>query len=176
MELAQAQRVADEWKEILDHACQKIEIAGSIRRKKAEVKDIEIVAIPEPGITMFEDLDWDNTHIDSCLSLFVNLDKIKIVKNGSKMKQFFDKKHDINVDLFLVTPPAQWGAIYTIRTGPADFSKWLMTSKRHGGAMPGYLKQKDGALWNGKTIVETPTEESYFEALGIDWIKPENRK
>jgi len=31
-----------------------------------------------------------------------------------------------HVDLFVVKPPAQWGAILTIRTGPNDFNKVLM--------------------------------------------------
>lgn len=40
--------IAERVKAELEPHCERIEIAGSIRRKKPEVKDIEIVAIPKP--------------------------------------------------------------------------------------------------------------------------------
>lgn len=44
--LAQARAVADLLVSYLAPACERIEIAGSIRREVPEVKDIELVAIP----------------------------------------------------------------------------------------------------------------------------------
>ena len=71
----------------------------------------------------------------------------------------------------------------TIRTGPADFSHRLVTSTRFGGLMPAWLKVHDGHLWEVQAgdsswwlPVETPTEESFFEALGVAWIPPEERR
>lgn len=40
--------IAEKIKAQLAPHCDRIEIAGSIRRKKPEVKDIEIVVIPKP--------------------------------------------------------------------------------------------------------------------------------
>jgi len=48
MNLTEAQRIAQIVKSELSPHCERIEIAGSIRRGKPEVKDIEIVAIPKP--------------------------------------------------------------------------------------------------------------------------------
>lgn len=48
MEYTKAYEIAIRVKELLTPHCERIEIAGSIRRKKPEVKDIEIVAIPKP--------------------------------------------------------------------------------------------------------------------------------
>ena len=48
MNLQQAQQIAERIKSELAPHCDRIEIAGSIRRKKPEVKDIEIVCIPKP--------------------------------------------------------------------------------------------------------------------------------
>jgi DNA polymerase/3'-5' exonuclease PolX len=41
-----AKRLADCLVKAIAPYCERIEIAGSVRRKKADVKDIEIVAIP----------------------------------------------------------------------------------------------------------------------------------
>ena len=45
---AEAQAIAQEVVEQLRPHCERIVVAGSIRRKKSEVGDIEIVAIPKP--------------------------------------------------------------------------------------------------------------------------------
>jgi len=46
MLLAEARKLAEQMVERLRPACDKIEIAGSVRRGKPEVKDIEIVCLP----------------------------------------------------------------------------------------------------------------------------------
>lgn len=79
----------------------------------------------------------------------------------------------VQVDLFIVLPPSQWGAQFLIRTGPRDFNQALM----------GYInwytpfKQKDGQLVDAQTgsIVDTPTERDYFRALGLPFIAPHRR-
>jgi DNA polymerase/3'-5' exonuclease PolX len=47
MNLHTAQPIADRVRDLLAPHCDRIEIAGSIRRQKADVGDIEIVAIPK---------------------------------------------------------------------------------------------------------------------------------
>lgn len=47
MKLEQAQSIAEELRRELEPGCERIEIAGSIRRKKPEVKDIELCLIPK---------------------------------------------------------------------------------------------------------------------------------
>ncbi len=47
MKLDKALEIAERTKKLLAPYCERIEIAGSIRRKKPEVKDIELVAIPK---------------------------------------------------------------------------------------------------------------------------------
>lgn len=46
---AEALEIAEEIKEALAHHCERIEIAGSIRRKKPEVGDIELLFVPKTG-------------------------------------------------------------------------------------------------------------------------------
>lgn len=55
MKHTEAYQIATRIKAELQPHCERIEIAGSIRRNKPEVKDIEIVAIPKPyEIGLFE--------------------------------------------------------------------------------------------------------------------------
>lgn len=151
--------------------CQRIEIAGSVRRQKPEVGDIEIVAIPNQSIDMF-----GNSTSDHWLDV-VDWEKHfgKIIKGGHKYKQI-ELFEGVNLDLFIVTPPAQWGVQFLIRTGPADFSHRFVTHKAQGGMLPGYLRVQDGAIWSNNHIVETPEEADVFSLIGIPYIEPGDRK
>lgn len=168
MELYRAREIAKGLVEILRPACMRVEIAGSIRRRKPEVKDIEIVCVPNPIIdcVLFSENEFDR---------ILRIIGGHRIKDGEKYKQI-ELPEGINLDLFIVTPPAQWGVIFTIRTGDADFSHWLVTHRRQGGALPSFLKVKDGALRNGTIIINTPEEIDFFREIGLDWIEPGKRK
>lgn len=174
-ELSIAKRIADELVERLRSACVQIEIAGSIRRRSPWIHDIEIVAEPlwEIVANLFGDATHYHSRLDDALADLQDelvLRSFPDAKQGDRMKQFAVAPTGIKLDLFIVRPPAQWGAIMAIRTGPAHYSHWLVTPRRQGGAMPSYLHQRDGALWDDDQIVPTPTEASYFAALGIDTV------
>ena len=47
MKLLAAIKIANRFINLLAHSCEKIQIAGSIRREKNDVGDIEIVAVPK---------------------------------------------------------------------------------------------------------------------------------
>lgn len=169
LKLAQAQELAEEVIAHIAPYCMQIAVAGSVRREAPEVHDIELVAIPIPDTDMFGVPVYEGTALDA----YIEASPFPVTKNGPKYKKFYYRAAAI--DLFLVTPPAQFGSIFAIRTGPADFSRRLVTPRNAGGFMPSHLRQKDGALWNGDEIVETPTEEDYFKALGFPWILPKYR-
>lgn len=176
-ELSIAKRIADELVERLRPGCVQIEIAGSIRRRSSWVHDIEIVA--EPWLEVLPNLLGETVHYHSRLDdALADLQDEQILrsfpgaKNGERMKQFAIAPLGIKLDLFIVRPPAQWGSILAIRTGPAHYSHWLVTPRRQGGAMPSYLAQRDGALWDGDELIPTPTEAAFFAALEFDKVPP----
>lgn len=176
-ELSIAKRIADELIERLRPACFQVEIAGSIRRRSPWVHDIEIVA--EPLWEVIPNLLGDATHYHSRLDDALDdlqdeliLRSFPNAKQGNRFKQFAIAPTGIKLDLFIVRPPAQWGAIMAIRTGPAHYSHWLVTPQRQGGAMPSYLRQRDGALWDGDELIPTPTEAAFFAALDIHTVPP----
>jgi len=170
MELLKAEALAWCVMDELRPYCQRIEIAGSIRRRKSEIGDIEIVAIPQFTKDLFGNVTEDHE------LNFPDWSYIgKAIKNGNKYKQI-ELEQGVNLDLFIVTPPAQWGIQFLIRTGPAEFSHRLVTSKRFGGLMPSNFRVEGGAIWSNNHVIETPEEQDVFRVIGLPFISPEYRK
>jgi DNA polymerase/3'-5' exonuclease PolX len=169
-----ANEIANRVVERLKPHCERIEIAGSIRRKKASVGDIEILCIPKK--IMQVDLFGEPTGLtitDSGL--------IKIVAEWEKVKgDLQDGKYTqrvlpecIKLDLFTATYE-NWGLLYAIRTGPADYSHNVLARRwanRGYESVGGVLCKLDGS-----TKVELKEEEDLFEFLGLAYVKPENRQ
>ncbi len=176
MELDRARRIGQKIKAFISPVCEQIQFAGSIRRKNPRVKDIEIVCKIDPlseGALnrIINDLNQKNI--------------IRILKNGKRYKQFeiLDKYQNnlIKADLFIVLPPAQWGVIFLLRTGSAEFSKRFVTEIKP------KFKVKNGQLEELRQIKDvmgerdvyipkkTPTEHLVFETVGWNYIQPEER-
>lgn len=87
------------------YSCRRVAVAGSIRRQKADVGDIEIVAIPADSPDLFGTIQWPPEPIEDILTKagFV------LKKNGDHYKQF--DWDGIDCDLYITTP-ACWGVIY----------------------------------------------------------------
>lgn len=170
IDLNDAIALAQKIKNFLLPYCVRIEIAGSVRREKPQVKDLEIVAIPK--LIPSADLFGEGTEYSALESVPIkNIGKV--AKNGSRYKQI--DLGGFMLDLFIVIPPAQWGIIFAIRTGPADFSHWLVTSERHGGAMPYFAKCENGGVYSGGRLIEMPEEKDFFDFLKIDCLLPGQR-
>lgn len=168
--LAEAQALANQVIEILRPHCDRIEVAGSIRRNKADVGDVEIVAVPKALYNLLCEVYRTDAHIENALWEA----GYRFRRNGEKFKQF--DLGPCNCDLFLTTPE-QWGMIYTIRTGSADFTRRLVTLRKFGGLMPDDLAADCGRLVNRFTgqKFETPEEGDVFATMGLDWIDPDRR-
>jgi DNA polymerase/3'-5' exonuclease PolX len=173
MNLYRATEIANQWLFNLRDGCERIEIAGSVRRRKAEVHDVELVAVPkmERLKDLFGNPDGERNLLEQAVE---NIGPV-MKKNGPRYKCIVEPYDGAQIDLFVVLPPAQWGVIFAIRTGPALFSKRLVTSKRYSGYLPSQFVIKDGAVWEGSRMYETPTEESFFELIGLPWKRPEER-
>ncbi|MFZ5856757.1 MAG: hypothetical protein ACOYZ6_08000 [Chloroflexota bacterium] len=209
MKHADALKIAEELVERLRPACTRIEIAGSVRRGKPEVKDIEIVAIPDLVPVPRERPEFGKpipkvykTKLDAILEKMFQEEIIRREKDGEKYKKLLvdpqefgvegepyggseNLIHPVKVDLFLVTPPAEWGVQMVIRTGPADFSHWCVTRRRNGGALPNMYRVQDAAVWIGdreeknpdlSTKLSMPEEIDFLRFLGLDWIEPGERE
>lgn len=157
---------------ILRKGCARIEPAGSIRRERETIGDIEIVCVPAPMTDLFGKEFYTAGYLEALLR---EAGFREFVKNGELYKQFFFERYQVNVDLFITTPP-QWGLILALRTGPAEWSHRLVTKRNRGGLCPSWMTVQDGRLWDGQgNAIDTYEEADVFRAMGLEWVEPKER-
>ncbi len=179
MKLEMAEQIADELMRALRPACVRCEVGGSVRRRKPVVKDLEIVFIPqieERRVDMFNSESVPATEavigrLVDCGSLVWDVD---VKRNGPLYKRLIHVSSGLVVELFAARIE-NWGLIYALRTGPGDFNKLLVSHGWQGGAMPSDMRMEGGYLWRRGERLETVTEDSFFEAIGLPCWKPEER-
>jgi len=195
--------VAEKLVQQLGPGCERIEIAGSLRRGKKLVSDIELVLIErfeeKPGDGLFGGTVRVSA-LRPIIDQLVRDGRVVTVMDGPSMKKLriATVKSPLHVDLFIVSP-AGWGYQLTIRTGPAPFSARTVTQRYKGGLLAdGYLcsggqvwklrgdlaPPQDGsappppfALFDGSVYEAYPVpEESDFMALlSCGLVEPQNR-
>jgi DNA polymerase/3'-5' exonuclease PolX len=144
----------------------RVKTVGSVRRRRSEVGDIEILIEPRTmTVGLFGEEGPDLDSIRDVASRWGRL-----TKNGPRAIQV-EIPDGIHVDLFLCHPPAQWGSLLAIRTGPATLSTWAVTLMRERGLrhVGGHVEDDCGNL------VATPQEEDFFAAAGLPCLPPRLR-
>jgi hypothetical protein len=145
LKLEVAERLAQELVGLLEDSCVRIQVAGSVRRKKPRPSDIEIVVEPIIGeIRQVDLLGNPGEPIKSShrINLFDERCK-ELIRRGMLEKRqksngqtAWGEKAKLGiiylggewapVDIFSVIEPATWGVILALKTGPGDFSKVLV--------------------------------------------------
>ncbi len=161
MQLERAREIADRVVALLAPHCDRIEIAGSIRRRKAEVGDIEVVAIPRP---------YD-------VGLFAS-GVASVVDGWAKVRGELPCRYTqrmlpegIALDLFFARA-CNWGLIYAIRTGSAEYSHRVLAC---GWSSRGY-KSVGGMLTRNGVPVPVREERDLFALAGVQWVDPDARE
>jgi DNA polymerase/3'-5' exonuclease PolX len=175
--LATAEALAREVCALLAPACEEIAIVGSIRRRKAEVKDIEILARPKPPRPVFGEPRSAGTQLEALVGKLIDQRALswrgvgRERKDGSKWKTLsLPRMGGVPIDLFIAHPSgANWGNLLAIRTGDWEWSRQLVTSRHDGGLMPPTLVHREGYLRHraDNALIRCRTEDSFFAALGI---------
>lgn len=203
--LPQADELAVEVLELLRPACQRIAIAGSVRRRRADIGDLEVVAIPRyesranDELVLFEDQPLPPIEVNLLDELVAGLlaDGVfgkRLDKNGRpaigpKYKRL--RFHDFALDLFCGSPE-NWGVLLAIRTGPAAYAHAIVTNvgqwtrpayagadhQPRRGLLPRGMRVGEGNQLFGPDgrVIPTPTEESFFEAIGQPILEPWRRR
>ncbi len=166
MRLIDASRIAEEIKAALDPYCNRIEIAGSIRRECCEVGDVEIVCIPSVELGgLFKDEELRSQGFCKQINAW---EKVKGSPEGKYTQRIYE---GMKVDIFIAVPE-NWGMILAIRTGSADFSHMRLAARW---AKFGYTS-RGGILYDDQ---DQPTmireEKDLFDLLGLDWLDPKDR-
>lgn len=161
----------------------RVEIVGSIRRRRPFVKDIELLVEPRE---VAADLFGSKVHDIEAVRAWAGRAG-EILKAGDRYIQLARPVepipgviHDasdgpvVRVDVFLCYPPAQWGSLLAIRTGPAELGQAAMIGLRRRGYW-----HRDGAVWKAErgraVIVPTPTEREFFQLAGLRHLPPWRR-
>lgn len=193
MQLEEAHKVASRLVWSMRIFCDRVEIAGSIRRGKPEVKDIEIVAVPKwselpDSSNLFGEKAKrvNDLHRWALTAPVPGEADLQWIKPGTsdivpwtpqeKGRYWCGYFADLGIklDLFL-TKPENWGAIFLIRTGSAEFSQAVATHARRVG-----YRFQEGALCVGATgeampAPPVPEERDIFERLGLEYVEPKDR-
>lgn len=100
-DLASALCVAEAVLAELAPGCERIALAGSARRRKPQVSDLELVAIPRPQTDLYG--TPTGSLLDPILEGLVAAGRMQSIKGGSRYKQFLLVRSGMVLDLFLVT-------------------------------------------------------------------------
>jgi len=165
---ADARAAANKLVALIRDKCERVEVAGSIRRGKAEVKDAELVVIPRGGLWSL----LDNLVAHGTVS--------KALYGAHGTTRWGDKYRGVLVDGVKVeifaADAVNWGYQLWLRTGPGDANahvmKWRSFTQRTATweANGGYIY--DVASW---TRLIVPDEATMFAILGTAYIPPHKR-
>lgn len=174
--LSEATGIAENLVARLSTVCDKIQIAGSIRRGCVAVRDIDLVLIPrftrpnEPGL-----LGAPQNLLVVRLAQLVDKGLIAMESNGPKYKRFTYAYADepVPVDLYIGTPETWW-TLVLVRTG----------SRVHNLGMAGHAIERhmvlkgdgSGLISTGGLPIPVKSEEEIFQILGVPYRAPEERE
>lgn len=134
----------------------RINIAGSLRRKKEVVKDIDIVA--------------SSKNPEDLMEAFVSIEEAESVTSQGKTKSSIVLKSGINVDLRIVTDKEFPFALHHF-TGSKEHNT-IMRNR----AKKNKLKMNEYGLFKHGKLISCKDETEIFKALGLDFIPPELRE
>jgi DNA polymerase (family 10) len=132
------------------------EIAGSIRRRREIIGDIDILASSKDSEPLME--------------LFTSHESVEAVTAKGKTKSSVVLKNGINADLRVVADDEFPFALHYF-TGSKDHNVAMRKLAKKRG-----LKLSEYGLFKGKKPTPCKDETAIFKALGLDYIEPELRE
>lgn len=136
----------------------KIEVGGSIRRRKETVGDIDLL------------VSCDKKDRQKIIAHFTNMKIVtEIIVSGVTKVSVRISEYDRQVDLRLVDEE-EWGAALVYFTGSKQHNIYLRTLARNKG-----LKISEYGVFKGGKRIAGRTEEEVYASLGLKWIQPEKR-
>ena len=173
--LADALSIAGDIRRLLVPACERIEIAGSIRRQRPDVGDIELLCITKPSTLapFYDDAldelirgnDWGRETFSPRPSV------VGVTAYGKQNKLMLHLPTGIHVDIFS-TESRYWGMALFVRTGPKDWNIKAMSRFKQlhmAGHAYGGITSASGQE------IDCPDEETVFRNLGWRYVPPKER-
>lgn len=179
-----ARRIADDLRPV----CERVEIAGSVRRQRETVGDIEVVVIPKFSRSLLPHVPGQN---------LLDMHLVSLVNNGRLLRASAAPIQDLTCKTFYlpalarqghwfkleinVSTPERWPVELAIKTGSRDFSHKLVTYRKEGGFLPGHWRIRDG--WQvyevggdgSEARLMFESERDFIEKICGAWVPPEKR-
>lgn len=133
-----------------------VEVAGSVRRRKETIGDIDIVVA--------------STSPEGVVAAFLAMPEVRHVHGQGDTKASVRLRADIDADLRIVEPRC-FGAALQYFTGSKEHNVALRSIARKKG-----LKLSEYGLFREETFVAGRTEEEIYAALELDFVPPELRE
>jgi DNA polymerase/3'-5' exonuclease PolX len=165
--LAVARRLVDE----LRPACDRIEVAGSLRRQKDPVHDIDIVLLPKHVPERFE--LGDSKPFERLLIQLVEKRSLTPIRGKEKIKCFVATKTGVPIDVYVATRET-WATLLLIRTGSKDHNIKLALRARELGMK--LRASGDGIEDSTGQLIRVHAEEEIFKLLRLEYLSPEKRE
>lgn len=157
--LAVARKEADAFMAYMKEcpAVEQLETAGSLRRERETIGDIDILA--------------SGTDPDAMSEHFRAYPKVKqVLAAGDTKSSVVITDENIQVD-FRVVDADSFGAALFYFTGPKHFNIYTRTI-----ALKKGLKVNEYGLFNGEERIACKTEQDMFNGLELDYVEPNQRE
>ena len=136
----------------------RIEIAGSLRRHKETIKDIDIIA------------STHNEGRDAVMEYFTKLPNVSEIIGRGQTKSSVRLESGISADLRLVTDVEYPFALHHFTGSKEHNTTMRARAKTYG------LKMNEYGLFKNDTSLKCISEEDIFSALELSYIEPEMRE
>lgn len=176
-----AMEVAQEIEILLERGCQKTRIAGSLRRQKPRVNDVEILVIPRavnitaPGELFPESVPGDRWIIDTLIEAGI-LGKRKktngTVSYGPRTKLLIHCASKIPVDIFTCNETSWVNCLFS-RTGGKDTNIAVASAAKARGMA--WEPFSAGFRTRSGEILNVKTEQEIFAVVGLPYLHPTKR-
>lgn len=162
--LSQARAWAREAHEGVSRHSALVTVAGSIRRQREDVGDIDLVVL---------DISDENPWFRHAITQELAGLGYEQHKDGERIASF-TRDGACGLDLYYATI-ASWGITLLVRTGSAAHNvKLTQVAQRMLPARS--LKVSQGVVDTGGRVIASQTEEEIFAALGVPFVAPEDRE
>jgi DNA polymerase (family 10) len=143
----------------LRDAAGQVEYAGSLRRWRETIGDIDILATAE-----------DDAHAERIMAAFRDLSDEIVVSGPTKTSIRADNGSGLQVDLRVVRPECYGAALQYFTGSQAHNVAVRQVAIRAG------LKLSEYGLFRGDELIASATEDDVYAALGMDWVPPPMRE
>ncbi len=134
----------------------RLEIAGSFRRRKETIGDIDILAVADKPL--------------EAMNFFTRMPEVVHIYGYGPTKANVRLENGMDADLRIV-PERSWGAALNYFTGSKEHNIALRRIAQEKG-----WKLSEYGLFKGKRYIGGRTEEELYKKLGLQYIEPEMRE